>query len=126
MKHRSASIEINAPITAVWRLIAEFDHWPKWGPTVKTVDSAADAVGVGVTGRVKTVAGPWLPFEISEVEPGRSWHWKIAGVAATGHLLLDLGNGKTRVEFTVPLIFAPYVLVLRMGLKRLKHLAEGQ
>ena len=126
MKHRSASIEIDAPAAAVWRLVAEFDNWPKWGPTVKAVDSAADAVGVGVTGRVKTVAGPWLPFAITEVEPGRSWHWKVLGVAATGHIVLDLGDGKTRVEFTVPSIFAPYILVLRMGLKRLKNLAEEQ
>lgn len=124
-KQMSASIEIDAPPADVWKLVSGFEHWPKWGPTVRKVESEAAGVGPGVTGRVKTIAGPWLPFEITDVVPGRSWHWKVSGIPATGHYLSELEDGKTLVEFTVPFAVAPYVLVLRMGLKRLKALAEG-
>ena len=77
-----------------------------------------------MTGRVRTIGGLWLAFTIGDVEPGRSWNWRVAGVPMTGHNLTDLGNGKTMVEFTVPMLLAPYVLVLRSGLRRLKGLAE--
>ena len=126
MKHARASLEVGASADEVWRLISEFDHWPAWGPTVLAVDSSAGAVGPGVTGRVKTIAGVWLPFTIGQVEPGRSWNWRVAGVPMTGHNIADLDNGRTMVEFTVPILLAPYVLVLRSGLRRLKRLAETQ
>ncbi|MDJ0663111.1 MAG: SRPBCC family protein [Acidimicrobiia bacterium] len=125
MKHARASLEISATADEVWRLISEFDYWPQWGPTVLAVASNAAAVGHGVTGRVKTIGGLWLPFTIVEVEPGRSWSWKVAGVPMTGHSVTDLGDGKIMVEFTVPMLLAPYVLVLRRGLSNLKRMAEA-
>lgn len=124
MKTTGTSIEIDAPIETVWNLVSVFEHWPLWGPTIKAVDSEAPAVAAGVTGRVKTIAGPWLPFVITEIEPGRSWHWNVAGTTATGHYVSDLGNDRTLLKFTVPSLFALYVLVLRTGLRRLKTLAE--
>lgn len=125
MKHARASLEIAAPVDDIWQLISAFEHWPTWGPTVRSVESDGVAVGPGVTGRVKTIGGFWFPFEIEDVDPGCSWNWRVLGIPMTGHKIADLGNGRTRVEFTVPVLFAPYVLVLRQGLKRLKVLAEG-
>jgi len=125
VRHARASIEVGAAVDEVWRLISEFEQWPAWGPTVLAVESDATAVGPGVTGRVKTAAGFWLPFEITEVEPGRSWNWKVAGIPATGHRVESLGDGSGRVEFTAPIVIYPYVVVLRRGLRRLKELAEN-
>lgn len=124
MRHVRTSLEINASPDDVWRFLSIFEYWPTWGPTVVNVESEATAVGPGVTGRVKTVAGFWLPFEITKVEPGRSWNWTVAGIPMTGHSIADLGDGRSDVEFTVPIVLAPYVIVLRSGLKRLKRLAE--
>ena len=124
MRHVRTSIEIRAASGVVWTLLAEFRHWPRWGPTVRAVESEAEAVGPGVTGRVKTFAGPWVPFQITEVDVGRSWHWKVAGFSATGHHVVELAGGTTRVEFTVPFVFAPYLVVLRLGLNRLRAIAE--
>ena len=125
MRHIRTSIEIDVATGAVWKLISHFNHWPSWGPTVVDVESDADAVAVGVTGRVKTIAGPWLPFEITEVDQGRSWTWKVAGIPATGHRVSAQGEARTLVEFTAPIAVAPYALVLRAGLRRLKRLAEA-
>ncbi|MDJ0955066.1 MAG: SRPBCC family protein [Acidimicrobiia bacterium] len=125
MRHARASLEIEARAGEVWRLISEFEYWPTWGPTVVAIESAAKAVGPGVTGRVKTIGGLWLPFRIIDVEPDHSWNWRVLGIPMTGHTVADLGDGRTKVEFTVPIVLAPYVLVLRRGLRRLKLLAEA-
>jgi uncharacterized protein YndB with AHSA1/START domain len=125
VKHVRAAIEIDAPAGAVWPYLAEFDYWPVWGPTVSAVESDAAAVTTGARGRVKTVAGFWLPFEITAVDPGRSWHWKVAGIPATGHHVHPIGNELCRVEFTVAWPLALYVAVLRAGLTRLQQLVDG-
>ena len=125
MKHIRTSIEVNAPADEVWRLIAEFDQWPQWGPTVVDVESEAMTVAAGVTGRVKTIAGLWIPFAITDVDHGRSWTWKVAGIPATGHYVMALGEAKTLVEFTVPIVAAPYALVLWAALKRLERIADS-
>ena len=121
----AAAVEISAPSDVVWQLLAEFRHWPKWGPTVRAIDSDAARVAPGVRGRVQTPAGIWLPFVITAVEPGRSWDWRVAGIGATGHVVTSQGEAECRVEFTVSRWFFPYVFVLRAGLRRLKELAEA-
>ena len=121
-----SSIDIEASADSVWPLIAEFRRWPDWGPTVSAVDVEAEHVAPGVSGRVRTPVGVWLPFTITEVVEGRSWGWRVAGIEATGHQLVATGPSTSRVEFTAPTWGAPYVLVLRRGLTRLKHLAETE
>ena len=44
----------------------------------------------------------------------------------TGHRIANRGDGRSMAEFTVPIVLAPYVLVLRRGLRRLKLVAEAQ
>lgn len=124
MKHAGAAIEIDVPAEAVWPYVAEFENWPVWGPTISAVESDAAAVATGARGRVKTVVGLWLPFEITAVVPGRSWHWKVAGIPATGHYVHAIGDERCRVVFTVPWPLAPYVAVLRAGLTRLETLVQ--
>lgn len=125
MKHIGARIEIAAPAASVWRLIAEFEHWPAWGPTVRAVESSAATVAPGVKGRVRTPLGLWLPFEVTTVEHERCWEWKVAGVPATGHELRVVDPRRTEVRFTAPWAFGFYAPVLRSGLRRLRALAEA-
>jgi uncharacterized protein YndB with AHSA1/START domain len=119
-----ASVEIDAPADKVWQLLTEFRFWPQWGPTVRRVETKSAEVAPGVTGRVQTVVGIWLPFEITDVEPMRSWDWRVAGIKATGHEVSPISPERTWVQFTVSAYVGPYVAVLRRGLRRLKALAE--
>jgi hypothetical protein len=121
-----ASIEIAAPVNTVWPLLAEFCWWPNWGPTVRKVVAESTSVAPGVRGLIQTPIGIWVPFEITSVEPGSSWTWTVAGIRATGHYVTEMGSRCTRVDFTVSGWFAPYVVVLHAGLRRLKELAEKQ
>lgn len=99
---------IAAPVDVVWDLISRYEHWPSWGVTIVAVDPDAGPVEPGATGRVKTIAGVWLPFEITDVDPGAWWSWKVAGIEATGHRVEPTSDG-CRVTFTAP-IWAPFYL----------------
>jgi hypothetical protein len=124
VKHVGAALEVEAPSEDVWALMAGFSSWPQWGPSIRAVDCDADRVAPGVTGRIQTIVGVWLPFEITEVTPERMWDWKVAGVRATRHSLSASASSRCRVEFTVPWPAAPYTLVLRVALRRLRRMAE--
>lgn len=125
MRHLRTSVEISASAASVWDWIAVFERWPEWGTTIRAVESAAHQVETGVTGRVQTLAGVWLPFTITDVDKGRSWHWHVAGLTATGHYVAPLDDAISRAAFTVPWVYAPYLAVLRNALGRLKTLAEN-
>jgi uncharacterized protein YndB with AHSA1/START domain len=124
VRHLGVAVEIEAPAPVVWDLLTDFDRWPVWGPSIRRVTSTADRVAAGVTGRVQTIVGIWLPFEISRVEPGRSWSWRVAGLPATRHHVSASGPVRCRVQFTVAWVLAPYLVVMRMALGRLKRMAE--
>ena len=85
------------------------------GTPVVDVESEAATVGPGSRGRVKTVAGLWLRFEITEVRPGRSCDWNVAGIPITGYTVENSGVGRSSVEFTAPLVLARYVIVPLKG-----------
>ena len=125
MRRIRTAIDVAAPVDEVWPLLAEFRHWPEWGPTVRAVAAPTAAVAPGVRGRVLTPVRLWLPFEITEVEPLRSWDWRVAGVPATSHRITATAPSRCRVEFAVSALLAPYVLVLRRGLIELRRLAEA-
>ncbi len=119
----SASAEVDAPAADVWSLLARFDRWPAWGPSITSVEADADEVAPGVTGRVRTAVGVWLPFEITGVLPGRSWDWRVAGIPATGHRVDPIDDRRSRVTFTTPWPTAPYLAVLAVALGRIRRLA---
>ena len=79
----------------------------------------------GVTGLLQTRLGARLPFRITSVDPGRSWEWAVAGIPATGHTVTELDNERSLVEFSVPWITAPYLVVLRRALLNIHRLAKA-
>ena len=117
-------IFVSAPSDRVWRLLADTREWPRWGPSVRRVESPNRFIGKGDRGRVKTAAGFWLPFEITDFEPGRYWAWKVAGVRATGHRVEPNESGGCRLAFEVPSIAFPYLSVCRLAAERIRRMAE--
>lgn len=115
------SREIAAPADDVWRLLVEPARWPTWGPSITAVDCEDDRIRAGSTGRVRTVGGLWLPFEIATFEDGR-WTWRIGPVPATGHRVTPLGPDRCNAAFEVPLLAGPYVLVTVIALRRIERL----
>ncbi len=120
MAQLRSSLDIASHPGVVWDLISRFEHWPTWGVTISAVEPSVGRVQTGLTGRVKTVAGLWLPFEITAVVEGEQWSWKVAGIHATGHRVERTEEG-CRVTFTAP-IWAPFYLpVLERALTLLER-----
>jgi uncharacterized protein YndB with AHSA1/START domain len=115
---------IAAPAATMWELLAQPHRWPEWGPSVRKVECSDDEVRPGTHGRVRTPIGLWLPFTITAVEPGRTWHWRVAGLAATGHRVEPVDVHHTRVAFEIPVWGFPYAIVCRAALRNLAHRAD--
>ncbi|WP_255195904.1 SRPBCC family protein [Halorarius litoreus] len=112
---------IDAPPERVWALFCDTEAWPEWGPSVSAVESPTRTIEAGTRGRVKTVGGLWLPFEVTSCENYR-WTWDVAGLPATGHRVEKCGSG-CRAVMEVPVVAAAYVPVCKRGLERLGSLA---
>jgi hypothetical protein len=119
-------LELPTSAATAWRLLTDTETWPQWGPSVRAVDAPERLIGPGSCGRVQTVAGVWLPFEITRWLPGREWAWHVARFPATGHIVAPLAPSLCRVTFTIPSWAPCYLPVCRTALHRLYGLAMMQ
>lgn len=115
--------DIDAPAERVWDLLTNVDRWPDWGPTVRRAELDGNSFEAGAVGTVTTSVGVSLPFQITEFEAGRRWTWAVAGVPATDHTVVALGEMRSRAGFGVPWIAAPYLTVCAVALRRLESMA---
>ena len=114
--------QVDAPVSRVWRLMTDTQTWTHWGPSLKEVDSPERFIRTGLTGRIRTPFGIWVPFTIDTFEPEHYWGWRVGGVAATGHRVDQRGPDQCRLTFTVPVWAAGYTVVCRVALNRIKRL----
>lgn len=114
---------IPAASSTVWRLLTDTQQWPRWGPSVRSVDCAERFIGPGSSGRVQTAVGLWLPFRITDFEQDAAWSWIVAGIPATGHRVRAIDPQNCRLTFTVP-AWAPFYLpVCAAAIRRIGQLA---
>lgn len=112
--------EIDAPAGRCWDLLTDTTRWPEWGPSVRAVDCDQQYVETGTTGRVRTVGGIWVPFEVTSCRD-RRWAWRVARIPATGHYVT--GEDPCRVGFEIPLVAAGYAVVCERALATIADLA---
>lgn len=108
-----------------WRVISDMELWLQWGPSIRDVQPRGLPLRSGLHGRVLTVAGIWLPFEITEVTEGRSWEWRVLGIPATAHLVQPVGPQHSRVSFGIPILALPYAIVCAIALRRIERLTRN-
>src|SRR5262249_48426335 len=79
-----SSVEIDAPATTVWDIFADVERWPEWTASVERI-VALDGPGIEVGKRfeIKQPQLPKLVWEVTEVQPGRSWSWHQRRPGAT-------------------------------------------
>lgn len=117
--------DIDAPAAIVWEILTNPSDWPLWGPSVRGADLEGPRLAAGATGTVTTILGLKLTFEITAVDEGARWAWKVAGLPATDHTVEALGAGRSRAGFGVPWPVAPYLAVCRIALRRIDDLAKA-
>lgn len=123
--HIEISRIIDAPAKFVWALLTDTCRWPLWGPSVVAVRSAERYIRQGATGKVRTAAGFWVPFSVTEFDDGHYWRWHVGGVHATGHRLEPAGKDRCLLVFEIPIWAAPYLVVCKVALDRIARLAVG-
>lgn len=87
---------------AIWRIIADVEHWPNWTPTVHEIKPLGNT-GLRVGAQYR-VTQPKLPavYEVSECTPNKAFTWvhKLPGGAMIAdHRLLARDSG-TEVELS--------------------------
>lgn len=117
---------IDAPVDLVWRILVDTERWPQWGPSVVDVDYGQRWLEQGATGRVKTVLGVWLPFEVTVFEPLEYWFWNVAGMPATGHRLTTLSAQQSKLSFEFPALVFFYGLICNKALQNIDVLARTE
>ncbi len=117
---------IDAPADIVWRILIDSERWPQWGPSVVEVDYFQRWIEAGAIGRIKTVLGFWLPFEVTVFEPREYWHWNVAGVPATGHRITALSANQSQLSFEFPSLIFPYGVVCKKALVNIDLLAKKE
>ena len=95
-------VTIAAPPDSVWRIYSDVEGWPDWTASVKTVRYTSGAELVpGATVRIEQPKLPKAVWEVTEIEPGRSWTWVAKGPGITTvatHTLEPLPDGGTLVR----------------------------
>ena len=99
------TIDVDAPVEQVWKVLREVERWPEWESTVTLVRRLDDGpLAVGSQARVEQPRIPPTEYVVTELETGRSFTWVATGpgVRTTArHLLEELGPGGTRVTLAV-------------------------
>ena len=128
-----SSIEIDASAATVWAVFADAERWPEWTASVERV-VALEGPGIEV-GRRFEIKQPRLPtvvWEVTEVDPGRSWTWRAHSPGATtlaSHEVIGRDGGATlvrqRIDQRGPLGIAVGVLMRRLTRRYLDLEAKG-
>ncbi len=82
------SIHIDAPPEVVWRVTEDVERWPEWTASVERVERLDDGpLQVGSRARLKQPKFPPTVWEVTDVDPGRSFSWKnkSVGLTSVGH-----------------------------------------
>jgi hypothetical protein len=125
------TVDVDAPGDLAWAELIDLSCWPSWGPTVRSarLDEDGPRLHPGATGWVETALGLRLPFEVDGWRadaPRRSWSWRVAGVHATEHSVVDTSPSSCRVEMSVPWWAAAYLGVVGLALLRIRRRVESR
>ncbi|HEX2286074.1 MAG TPA: SRPBCC family protein [Mycobacterium sp.] len=97
-----SGVVIDAPVTVVWDVFSDVEHWPEWTASVTRL-VALDGPGIAVGKRfeIKQPRMPKLVWEVTEVTPGQAWTWvqrSPGGLTAARHKVIPEPDGRTLVR----------------------------
>jgi hypothetical protein len=93
------SIQIQAPVQAVWQVTEDVERWPEWTPTVTSVRLVdGRPLGLGEVALIKQPMQPLSRWVVTEFIPGQRFAWETrrAGLRMVGTHDLTAVEGGTR------------------------------
>jgi uncharacterized protein YndB with AHSA1/START domain len=128
-----SSIEIDAPPSTVWDVFVDVERWPEWTASVDRL-VALDGPGIEVGKRfeIDQPRMPTLVWQVTEVEPGRSWTWvqrSPGGTTLASHVIEAVGDDRTlvrqRIDQRGPVGVTVGLLMRRLTRRYLELEAQG-
>ena len=118
----------NADVDLAWERYAVPQLWATWSPQISRVETAAQRIAPGATGKVIGPVGTHVRFVIDDVdEAERTWTWRVR----LGPVTLRLWHGvearpggcatTLRVHGPLPVV-AGYAPLAQLALRRLVRL----
>jgi uncharacterized protein YndB with AHSA1/START domain len=78
------SIDIEADPDRVWAVLTDVERWPEWTHSMVEVRRQGDGeLTVGTKVRIRQPKVPAVTWEVTEVEPGRSFAWTAIAPGVT-------------------------------------------
>jgi uncharacterized membrane protein len=82
----SNSVHIPVPAEHVWSVFTDVERWPDWTQSVTALEPLDGAgIEVGRRFRIKQPHLPTLVWQVTDVDPGRSWTWVAGSAGARTH-----------------------------------------
>jgi uncharacterized protein YndB with AHSA1/START domain len=95
MKYEDA-ITIAAPRERIWSILTDVERWPEWTASMSSVRFVAgDRIAVGSRASIKQPRMPAVVWEVTAVEPEKSFTWQArsAGMTTTATHSMAPGSG---------------------------------
>jgi len=104
MAHES-TIEIHAAPEKVWAVLIDVQRWPEWTASMQKVETRDPGVlAVGSKVRIKQPKVPAVTWEVTELEPPRSFTWTATSPGVTTvaeHRITPLGPSTVEVHLGI-------------------------
>ncbi len=112
------SVDIDAARAHVWDVLTDVERWPEWTPSMTRLQRLdSGPFGVGSRVRVKQPRFPAMVWEVTALEPERSFSWAASSGGVTtvaDHRLADGPGGRVTVAHSIRQVglLAPVVALL--------------
>ena len=90
------SVDIDAPADRVWEVMIDVERWHEWTASITSIQlETPGPLRIGSRARIKQPKFPPATWEVTKVEPGKSFTWvsKAPGMAVSGtHIVTPKGR----------------------------------
>jgi uncharacterized protein YndB with AHSA1/START domain len=100
------SVDIAAAPSRIWSTWVDVEHWPDWTASVESAERLDDgAFGVGSRVRLKQPKMRATEWEVTELEPDRSYVWsaRSGGMSMVAGHTIEPGADRQMVRLTFEL-----------------------